>query len=177
MSQATFQPALDPAVADEAATRPELAALGELVTGAVAGTWNGVPAPVGEPEAADGFEFVRALAPVLQDMAFTSSDEPDELGLGPAPGFTGVNAALLDEVGCRRLMELVERFAGSPDTGTATVRTAEARACVADTWFSWSGGLGPDAWFGYRVESPVLCVEFGCLLREPGSAGLSRRSA
>ena len=35
----------------------------------------------------------------------------------------------------------------------------EIRAHLADTWFSWIGGHGPEDPFYFRVQSPVIIAE------------------
>ena len=47
----------------------------------------------------------------------------------------------------------------SPD-GHAGVKMAEVDAHLDETWFAWMGSTSDDGPFYYRVQSPVMLVEF-----------------
>ncbi|HTE18973.1 MAG TPA: DUF3500 domain-containing protein, partial [Armatimonadota bacterium] len=42
----------------------------------------------------------------------------------------------------------------------AKVKMAEVRRHLDQTWFAWIGGTAPDSVFYYRVQSPVILIEF-----------------
>ena len=44
--------------------------------------------------------------------------------------------------------------------GHAKVRLQEVEKHLADTYFAWIGGTGPEAVFYYRIHSPVILIEF-----------------
>jgi hypothetical protein len=44
--------------------------------------------------------------------------------------------------------------------GHARIRMDEVRRHLDDTYFAWIGGTGPDSVFYYRIQSPVLLIEF-----------------
>ena len=45
-------------------------------------------------------------------------------------------------------------------TGHARVKMDEVRRHLNDTWFAWIGSTDPDGIFYYRVQSPVVLIEF-----------------
>ena len=46
-----------------------------------------------------------------------------------------------------------------PD-GHAQLKMDEVRNHLADTHFAWIGGADPDGVFYYRIQSPVILIEF-----------------
>lgn len=55
------------------------------------------------------------------------------------------------------------------DEGHAAVHMADIRARAEETWFSWVGATSPDAPFYWRVQNPVVLVQFDC--QGPGPTG------
>jgi hypothetical protein len=74
--------------------------------------------------------------------------------------YAGIRATALTEAQRGLLLDLVAEFVENMDDGHARVKMTEVRAHLADTWFAWMGGTGPDAVFYYRVHSPVILIEF-----------------
>lgn len=60
----------------------------------------------------------------------------------------------------RHLLELVDLYVGNMDEGHARVKMVEVRRHLAQTRFAWVGGSEEDSVFYYRIQSPVLIVEF-----------------
>ena len=46
------------------------------------------------------------------------------------------------------------------DDGHARVKMDEVRRHLDDTWFAWIGATDADAVFYFRIQSPVILVEF-----------------
>jgi hypothetical protein len=59
-----------------------------------------------------------------------------------------------------QLLALVERFVGNMRDGHAKVKMSEVRAHLDDTHFAWIGGQGDEAVYYYRIQSPVILIEF-----------------
>jgi hypothetical protein len=74
--------------------------------------------------------------------------------------YAGVRATALTESQRGLLLALVAEYVGNMDEGHARVKMEEVRAHLDDTYFAWIGGTGPDAVFYYRVQSPVVLIEF-----------------
>ena len=61
----------------------------------------------------------------------------------------------------RRLAEqLVRVYVDNLRPEHAEIRMAEILAHWDDTYFAWVGGTGEDAVFYYRLQSPVIMIEF-----------------
>ncbi|MGH7811238.1 MAG: DUF3500 domain-containing protein, partial [Candidatus Binatia bacterium] len=58
------------------------------------------------------------------------------------------------------LLGLVDYHVGRMDDGHARVKMAEVKHHLNDTYFCWMGGGSDDGVFYYRVQSPVIIVEF-----------------
>jgi hypothetical protein len=46
------------------------------------------------------------------------------------------------------------------DDGHAKVKLSEVRQHIENTWFAWIGGTEPTSVFYYRIQSPVILIEF-----------------
>jgi Protein of unknown function (DUF3500) len=58
------------------------------------------------------------------------------------------------------LLGLVEYHVGRIRSGHAEVKLEEVKRHLNDTYFCWMGGIEEDSVFYYRVQSPVIIVEF-----------------
>jgi uncharacterized protein DUF3500 len=59
-----------------------------------------------------------------------------------------------------KLLELIGTYVGHMDNGHAALKMEQVRAHLDATYFAWKGTVGPDGVFYYRVQSPVIYVEF-----------------
>lgn len=73
--------------------------------------------------------------------------------------YEGVRVAELSERAQNLVWELVADFVSILPEGPARLRMREIRAQLADTWFSWMGGTGPEDPYYCRVQNPVVIVE------------------
>ena len=74
--------------------------------------------------------------------------------------YAGLRAKGLSAAQRDALLAVVSAFVGHMDDGHARVKMDEVRARLDDTWFAWIGASGPDDVFYYRVQSPVILIEF-----------------
>jgi hypothetical protein len=58
------------------------------------------------------------------------------------------------------LLELVEYHVGRMRRGHAQIKMEEVERHLNNTYFCWMGGMADDSVFYYRVQSPVIIVEF-----------------
>ena len=72
------------------------------------------------------------------------------------------------------VMAIAEEFIRLLPTGPRAARLREIRERLPETWFSWIGGHEPGDVFYYRVQSPVILIEFdhqrGIALERTGKA-------
>lgn len=58
------------------------------------------------------------------------------------------------------LLNLVEYHVGRMRQGHAQIKMAEVKRHLDDTYFCWMGGMNDDSTFYYRVQNPVIIIEF-----------------
>lgn len=58
------------------------------------------------------------------------------------------------------LLHLIELHVGRMRPGHAEVKMAEVKRHLRETYFCWMGGIEDDSVFYYRVQSPVIIIEF-----------------
>lgn len=74
--------------------------------------------------------------------------------------YEGMPATELDEAQRERLLELIGIHVGNLRDEHARVRMDEVREQLDHTYFAWIGEVGPEATFYYRIQSPVILIEF-----------------
>jgi len=74
--------------------------------------------------------------------------------------YAGVQASHLEAPARRRLVDLVHLYVSNLDDGHARVKMNEVSRHLDHTWFAWIGGTEADSVFYYRVQSPVVLIEF-----------------
>ena len=75
--------------------------------------------------------------------------------------YAGVRAGeLSDRRSANSLYRLVKLFVDNMDDGHARVKMDEVRRHLDDTWFAWIGATDADAVFYFRIQSPVILIEF-----------------
>ena len=72
----------------------------------------------------------------------------------------GIPAKELSKEGKERLLSLVQVYVGNMREGHAKVKMSEVRKHLDQTRFAWIGGTGRDSVFYYRIQSPVILIEF-----------------
>jgi hypothetical protein len=72
----------------------------------------------------------------------------------------GIRARELTPAQRDQLLEVIAEYVGNMSAEHARVRMSEVRAHLDDTWFAWIGEAGNDAVFYYRIQSPVILIEF-----------------
>jgi hypothetical protein len=131
-----------------------------------------------EDEERAGLTLMRSLSAQQQQRAIVAhsmmgGDLPegrrhfaDNLHLGgafqdnrivPYEGLTGNDLTALQR---RDLLELVQKYLGVLPPGPRAARLAEIERHLAQTHFCWIGGFSETSPFYYRVQSPVIFIEF-----------------
>jgi hypothetical protein len=125
-----------------------------------------------------GLELMRSLAPAQRERAILyhstmGGDLPpqrrhraDQLHLGGAfqdnriVPYEGARVAEFSGGQRRRLLDLVAAFVEPLPEGPLKARMDEVERHLPDTHFCWIGGTDEDSTFYYRIQSPVVMVEF-----------------
>ena len=74
--------------------------------------------------------------------------------------YAGIPASQLTPAQKNLLLEVVAEYNGNLKEGHARVRMDEVRSHLDGTYFGWIGGAGPGSVFYYRIQSPVILIEF-----------------
>jgi hypothetical protein len=138
--------------------------LGSEPVRAPSGKYQGVE--ILQQEQNDGLEMVRALSDAQRQQAILSFSKTGNSNLTEAfkdnvvLDYAGLRANGLTNPGRSRLRDLVHLYVNNMDEGHARVKMDEVDRHLDNTWFTWIGGTQPDSVFYYRVQSPVILIEF-----------------
>jgi hypothetical protein len=75
-------------------------------------------------------------------------------------GYAGLRGDALTAPQQQKLLSLIGLYVGAMPEGHAKVRMDEVRAHLGETRFAWIGGSEADGVFYYRIQSPVVLIEF-----------------
>ena len=113
-----------------------------------------------------GLAFMNGLSPEQRERATLEVSKTGNNNLTEAfkdnvvLDYAGVSTQTLSPAQREDLLGLISLFVGNLREGHAAVRMEEIEAHLDDTWFAWVGGTGPDDVFYYRIQSPVILIEF-----------------
>lgn len=131
-----------------------------------------------EDEERAGLALMRALSPGQQRRAIVAhammgGDLPpgrrhfaDNLHLAGARQdnrvipYEGLKAADLDPAQRKHLLDLIAAYMAPLPAGPGAARLEEIERHLAETHFCWIGGFAETSPFYYRVQSPVILIEF-----------------
>jgi hypothetical protein len=138
--------------------------LGSEPVRATSGKYKGVM--VLQQEQKDGLEMVRALPGAQQQSAILNFSKTGNNNLTEAfkdnvvLDYAGIRAKDLESPARRQLRDLVQLYVSNMDEGHARVKMSEVEKHIENTWFAWVGGTQDDSVFYYRIQSPVILIEF-----------------
>jgi hypothetical protein len=114
----------------------------------------------------DGLAFVQTLPLGQQKQAALNvsktgiNNQTEAFRDNAVLDYAGVRATELT-ASCRQsLRDLIQSFVGISEDGHARVKMNEVDQHLDNTWFAWIGGTQPDSVFYYRIQSPVILIEF-----------------
>ena len=85
--------------------------------------------------------------------------------------YEGVRGADLEPRQRRALLDLTECYLSTLPAGPFAARMDDVERHLAETHFCWAGGMGDESAFYYRIQSPVVWIEFdhhkGVVLNNP----------
>jgi len=138
--------------------------LGSEPVKATSGKYKGLE--ILQQEQNDGLEMLRALPDAQRQKAILSFSKTGNNNLTEAfkdnviLDYAGLRANDLPTAARRRLRDLVNLYVSNMDDGHARVKMDEVDRHIENTWFAWIGGAEADSVFYYRVQSPVILIEF-----------------
>lgn len=113
-----------------------------------------------------GLAFVNSLDADQRAKAILSTDKTRNNNLTEAwkdnavVPQAGVMASQLSDAQRRSLVDLIALYVGNMDDGHAKVKMSDVQQHIASTSFAWIGKTDQDAVFYYRIQSPVILIEF-----------------
>jgi hypothetical protein len=113
-----------------------------------------------------GLAFMRSLDAAQQQRARIADAKTRNNSLAQAfrdnlvLDYAGIAGSALTATQQEQLLALVAEYVGNMPAGHARVRMDEVRAHLRDTRFAWIGDTADDAVFYYRIQSPVILIEF-----------------
>jgi hypothetical protein len=131
---------------------------------APSGKYKGVT--ILQQEQNDGLEMLRALPDTQRQRAVLNFSKTGNNNLTEAfkdnvvLDYAGIRAADLAAPARKRLADLVHLYVSNMSDGHARVKMDEVSRHIENTWFTWIGGSQADSAFYYRVQSPVVLIEF-----------------
>ncbi len=136
---------------------------------------NNAEVRVFDEEFAAADTMINSLTTAQRAVAVTSATKTGDNNIAESfkdnlqIDYVGIRATALNRAQKTNLVALIDLFIASTDTGHAKVKLAEIISHLDDTYFSWVGGTGSSDAFYFRIQSPVIYIEFDCEL--PGPLG------
>jgi hypothetical protein len=72
----------------------------------------------------------------------------------------GIPVSAMNDEQRKMLVDLIDEYVANLKEGHARVRMEEVRGHLNQTYFAWLGSTAPDGVFYYRIQSPVILIEF-----------------
>lgn len=138
--------------------------LGSEPVRAPSGKYKGVV--VLQQEQKDGLEMVRALTGAQQQKAILSFSKTGNNNLTEAfkdnvvLEYAGIQAKDLESPARKQLRDLAQLYVSNMDDGHSRVKMSEVEKHIENTWFAWVGDTHDNSVFYYRIQSPVILIEF-----------------
>jgi hypothetical protein len=119
-----------------------------------------------QKEQNDGLAMLQALPEAQRKKAILEFSKTGNNNLTEAfkdnvvIDYAGLRTNELAAPARQRLRDLIHLYVSNMDEGHARVKMDEVDRHLDNTWFTWIGGDEPDSVFYYRVQSPVVLIEF-----------------
>jgi hypothetical protein len=119
-----------------------------------------------QAEERKGLALMQSLSDAQRTAATIASEKTRNNALAQAYkdnlvlDYAGIAATELDPTQRSLLIELIAEYVGNLRDDHARIRMAEVLEHLDHTYFAWAGGASDDAVFYYRIQSPVILIEF-----------------
>ena len=119
-----------------------------------------------QQEQSDGLAMLKALSDAQQKQAVLNFSKTGNNNLTEAfkdnvvLDYAGARASDFDSSTKRRLTDLVHLYISNMPDAQARVKMDQVTKHMDNTWFAWIGDSKADSAFYYRVQSPVILIEF-----------------
>ena len=113
-----------------------------------------------------GFGLLTALTPAQRTKATIAMEKGSQNNIAAAYrdnlvlDYTGIRASELDGKQRSLLVDLIADHLDNLPAGHDKLRMEEVNRHLDGTYFAWIGGTDPGGVFYYRIQSPVILIEF-----------------
>ncbi|MEM1440752.1 MAG: DUF3500 domain-containing protein [Verrucomicrobiota bacterium] len=113
-----------------------------------------------------GLDFMNSLTEGEQTKALISGEKGQVDAVAEAfednliTDYVGIQASEFDEETKKALLDLIAIWIHHQKKGHAEIRLEEVAEHIDDTYFAWIGATEEDSVFYYRIQSPVVFIEF-----------------
>ncbi len=113
-----------------------------------------------------GLAFINSLNKTQRAKAIVANDKGPTNNIGEAfrdnqvLDYIGIRCSELTAKQKTQLHGLIEVYIGNLADGHAKVKMADMKKHLDATYFGWMGGTKKDSVFYYRIQSPVVLIEF-----------------
>lgn len=131
---------------------------------ATSGKYKGVS--ILQDEQNRGLEVLLGLDKRQREQAILNPKKTDNYNLTEAfkdnvvLDYAGAPVAQSSASQQKRMLELVDLYVGDMDAGHARVKMDEVQKHIDRTHFAWIGGADSSSVYYYRIQSPVILIEF-----------------
>jgi hypothetical protein len=131
---------------------------------ATSGKYQGLE--VLQQEQNDGLQLVNSFSPEQRKQAIMNFSKTGNNNLAEAfkdnvvIDYAGLRTTDLAAPVRQSLRDLIHLYVSNMDEGHTRVKMDEVDHHLYNTWFTWIGGTQSDSAFYYRVQSPVILIEF-----------------
>jgi len=114
----------------------------------------------------DGLEMLNALSEPQRSQAILNFSKTDNNNLTEAfrdnvvIEYAGLRTNDLSGMARQRFRDLINLYISNMDEGHARVKMDEVDRHLDNSWFTWIGGTQRESVFYYRIQSPVVLIEF-----------------
>ena len=132
----------------------------------VIGTGRFAGVEVMQDEQNKGLAFMESLDASQQKQAMLAGEKTRGDALAQAYNdnlvldYAGLRVDALSAPQKRFFREVVAEYVFNMDEGHGALRMKEIEAHLDETYFAWLGTTGPESVFYYRIQSPVILIEF-----------------
>jgi hypothetical protein len=119
-----------------------------------------------QQEQGRGLQLLNSFSPAQRNQAILNFSKTGNNNLTEA----FKDNVVIDDAGLRtkdltapsrqNLRDLINLYVSNMDEGHTRVKMDEVDLHLDNTWFTWIGGAQSDSTFYYRVQSPVILIEF-----------------
>jgi hypothetical protein len=131
---------------------------------ATAGKYKGIE--VLQKEQNDGLLMLQSLSEAQRKQTVLNFSKTGNNNLTEAfkdnvvIDYAGLRTNELTAPSRQRFRDLIHLYVSNMDEGHTRVKMDEVDRHLDNTWFTWIGGTQADSAFYYRVQSPVILIEF-----------------